>query len=81
MDMAGSRGLQRRGSLARLLRFNLSAGLVSILTNLALMRWLVGTCHVQYLIANLASIAAGSVVNYFLSDAFVFRSPNPGPMM
>src|ERR1700683_4294103 len=35
-DRTGSRG----GATARLLRFNLSAGLVSIPTNLALMRWL-----------------------------------------
>jgi dolichol-phosphate mannosyltransferase len=59
--------------LTRLLRFNLSAGLVSILTNLVWMRWLVGTHHAQYLIANLAGIAAGSVANYFVSDLFVFR--------
>jgi putative flippase GtrA len=66
---------------ARLFRFNLSAGLVSVVTNLMLMRWLVGTYHVQYLIANLTSIAAGSVVNYLLSDLFVFRRPNPRPIM
>ena len=66
---------------ARLLRFNLSAGLVSILTNLVLMRWLVGTYHAQYLIANLASIAAGSIANFFVSDLFVFRGPNPRPML
>jgi len=69
------------GVLARLLRFNLTSGLVSILTNLVLMHWLVGTYHAQYLIANLASIAAGSVVNYLLTDLFVFRGPNPRPMM
>jgi len=61
------------GVLIRLLYFNLSAGLVSILTNLALMRWLVGTRHAQYLFANLLSIAAGSAVNFLLSDLFVFR--------
>jgi putative flippase GtrA len=65
------------GVLTRLLRFNLSAGLVSVLTNLALMHWLVGTCHAQYLIANLASIAAAAIANFFLSDMFVFRAPNP----
>jgi putative flippase GtrA len=58
--------------LWRLLRFNLSNGLVSIVTNLVLMRLLVGRLHMQYLIANLLSIAAGSLANFFLSDWFVF---------
>ena len=64
--------------LWRLLRFNLTTGLVSIVTNLVLMRLLVGRVHMQYLIANLLSIAAGSLVNFFLSDWFVFspRLPN-----
>ena len=68
VDRTGS----RRGVLFRLLRFNLSTGLVSLITNLALMRLLVGQFHVQYLIANLLSIAAGSLANFFLSDWFVF---------
>jgi len=58
--------------LWRLLRFNLTNGLVSLVTNLVLMRLLVGRFHVQYLIANLLSIAAGSLANFFLSDWFVF---------
>ncbi len=58
--------------LWRLLRFNLTTGLVSIVTNLVLMRLLVGRFHMQYLIANLLSIAAGSLANFFLSDWFVF---------
>ena len=58
--------------LWRLLRFNLTTGLVSIVTNLVLMRLLVGRFHIQYLIANLLSIAAGSLANFFLSDWFVF---------
>jgi len=62
------------GIAARLLCFNLSAGVVSIVTNLALMRWLVGAYHAEYLIANLVSIALSSVVNYIVSDVFVFRS-------
>ncbi|MBZ5577080.1 MAG: GtrA family protein [Acidobacteriia bacterium] len=61
-----------RGVVLRLLRFNLSTGLVSLVTNLALMRLLVGRFHIQYLIANLLSIAAGSLANFFLSDWFVF---------
>jgi putative flippase GtrA len=57
----------------RLARFNLSTGAVSIAANLLLMRLLVGRLHVQYLLANLLSIAAASVANFLLSDLLVFR--------
>ena len=60
------------GVIGRLLRFNLTTGLVSIITNLVFMRLLVGSFHLEYLIANLLSIAAGSLANFFLSDWFVF---------
>lgn len=59
--------------LSRLLRFHLSNGLVSILSNLLFMRLLVGQFHLHYLPANLLSIAACSLLNFFLSDLFVFR--------
>jgi putative flippase GtrA len=68
-DRAGSKG----GVFIRLLRFNLSTGVLSIVTNLLLMRWLVGTLHAPYLAANLAAIAAGSVANFLVSDLFVFQ--------
>jgi putative flippase GtrA len=68
-DRAASKG----GVFVRLLRFNLSTGALSILTNLALMRWLVGTLHAPYLAANPAAIAAGSVANFFVSDLFVLQ--------
>jgi putative flippase GtrA len=62
-----------RGVLGRLARFNLSTGAVSIACNLLFMRLLVGRFHMQYLIANLASIAIASLANFLLSDLFVFR--------
>lgn len=58
---------------ARLMRFNVSAGAVSIAANLLFMRLLVGQFHVQYLLANLSSIAAASLANFLLSDLLVFR--------
>jgi putative flippase GtrA len=61
----------------RLLRFNLGNGAVSLLVNLVFMRLLVGHFHMQYLIANLIAIAAGSVANYLVSDLFVFRRKTP----
>ena len=56
----------------RLLRFHLTNGLVSLITNLAIMRLLVGRLHMQYLVANLLSIAAGALANFFLSEWLVF---------
>jgi putative flippase GtrA len=61
-------------SLARLARFNLSNGLVSIVGNLLLMRVLVGAFGVHYLVANLSAIAVCSLVNFLLSDCFVFQA-------
>jgi len=63
------------GSVAiRLGGFHLTNGLVSILTNLVVMRLLVGRYHLPLMASNLAAIAAGSLVNFFLSDLLVFRS-------
>jgi putative flippase GtrA len=62
-----------RGVLGRLARFNLSTGAVSVASNLLFMRLLVGQLHMQYLIANLVSIAVTSLANFLLSDLFVFR--------
>jgi len=63
----------KKGMPGRLLRFNLSNGAVSILANLLFMRLLVGHFHLRVLIANLLSIAATSLANFFLSELFVFR--------
>ena len=63
----------------RLLRFSLTTGLVSLVTNLLLMRLLVGSLQMQYIIANLLSLAAGSLANFFLSDWFVFSRSKVRP--
>jgi putative flippase GtrA len=63
----------KKGVLIRLVRFNLTTGAVSILANLIFMRLLVGQLHLQYLVANLLSIAATSIANFLLSEWFVFR--------
>lgn len=64
----------RSGSAARLLRFNLSNGLISIVGNLLCMRLLVGEAHLRPMLANLISIAICSLVNFLVSDRWVFRS-------
>ncbi len=61
-------------SLTRLARFNATNGAVSMLGNLLLMRLLVGTLHMHYFGANLIAIAACSLVNFLLSDCFVFHA-------
>lgn len=57
----------------RLLRFHAGNGAVSILGNLALMRLLVGTLHIKYLLANALTIAICSLLNFAASEWFVFR--------
>jgi putative flippase GtrA len=61
-------------SLARLLRFNLTNGALSILGNVVVMRVLVGRFHVNYMAANLATIAVFSIANFAISHCFVWRA-------
>ncbi len=70
-DCAGSTG---RGAPARLLRFNLATGAVSVAGNLALMSLLVERAHLPFLAANLAAIVICSLLNFVVSDRFVFGS-------
>jgi putative flippase GtrA len=58
---------------ARLVRFHLTNGLISICGNLLLMWVLVSQLHVHYFLANLIAIGSCSVVNFFASDRLVFR--------
>jgi putative flippase GtrA len=60
--------------LRRLVSFNLTTGLVSIVSNLVLMRVLVGQFHLNYLVANLAAIATASLANFLFSELFVFKA-------
>jgi putative flippase GtrA len=62
------------GRLARLLRFNLTIGALSIGQTLLLMELLVGWLGIHYLLANLMSIAFCSVLNFVASDRLVFRT-------
>ena len=59
--------------LARLLRFNLTIGVLSIGENLLFMELLVGRLEVHYLVANLIAIASCSILNFVASDRLVFR--------
>lgn len=67
----------RRQAAARLLRFHVSNGLISLAGNVVLMRVLTGAFHVNYLLANCASIAVLSLANFAASPTFVFRARQP----
>jgi putative flippase GtrA len=79
------RTVSHRGAVGRLLRFNLSNGLISIAVNLFFMRVLAGRFHLPYMAANFIGIAAGSLANYLASDRLVFGKERsvtgtpPGP--
>ena len=60
-------------SWLRFLKFNGSTGLFSILGNVLVMRVLVGQAHLNYFVANILTIATCSILNFFVSDRFVFE--------
>ena len=60
-------------SLPRFARFNLTTGAVSILGNLALMKVMVGYGGMNYLLANALAIALCSLVNFLVSEEWVFE--------
>jgi putative flippase GtrA len=61
-------------SLFRLAKFNASNGAVSLAGNLVLMRLLVGQFKLNYLASNVIAIVFCSLVNFLLSDRFVFEA-------
>lgn len=68
----------RRGksgsAVAAFLRFNLTNGLVSITANLLSAYLLTGIRRIDPVVSSMASLAIGSLVNFFLSDRVVFGS-------
>lgn len=63
-----------QNSWIRFAKFNLSTGLFSIVGNVFVMKALVGAVHLNYFVANIATIATCSVVNFVVSDRFVFET-------
>ena len=61
-----------RSSFARLARFHLGNGAISILGNLALMKVLAGPGHMNYLAANAIAITLCALANFLVSDRWVF---------
>ena len=63
----------RSGSRTRFVRFNLTTGAFSIGGNLVFMHFFVGTLGMHFLLANLMTIAACAILNFFVSDRWVFQ--------
>lgn len=63
-----------RDAALRFLRFNFTTGSVSIAGNLLLMGLLVGEAHLRPMLANVIAIAACSILNFVVSDRWVFRT-------
>ena len=63
---------------ARLIRFHLSNGAISIFGSLLLMRWLVGQLGMRVLVANLLTIVICSIGNFLASDRWVFLAKATG---
>ena len=61
-------------TVPRLLRFHLSNGLISIISNLLWMRLLTGWLGVPPVAANLVAITATAILNFALADRWVFAS-------
>jgi putative flippase GtrA len=62
-------------TVARLLRFNFSVGMVPLICNLAGMRVLTDEYRLPYLAANLLSIGSRRHCKFLVADLFVFRRP------
>ena len=62
----------RRETLGRLAKFNITNGAVSLTGNLVLMSILVGRMGLPIAGANLASVVACSICNFFLADRIAF---------
>lgn len=69
----------RSETLRRLLKFNITNGLVSLGGSLLLMSLLVGGLGLPIAPANLASVAACSVVSFFFADRIAFDVGNSQP--
>jgi putative flippase GtrA len=60
-------------SWTRFAKFNLTTGLFSVAGNVLVMKILVGGAHLNYFVANILTIATCSIVNFLVSDRFVFE--------
>ena len=72
------RGFGTPGWVARLLRFNLVTGTLSISANVVFTGLYAEALGIHYALANLMAIASCSLLNFIANDRFVFRR-TPAP--
>jgi dolichol-phosphate mannosyltransferase len=63
----------KKETIRRLAKFNLTTGLVSIVSNLILMSVLVGRFRLPVTPANLLTVAICSILSFFLADRIAFE--------
>ena len=66
-------GQRRQGCLRRWVAFNLSNGLISVVTNVIVTTLVVAGTAAPLLLANTMAVVMASVVNFLVSDRYVFR--------
>ena len=69
---------ENRDVLARLLRFHLGNGLISIAGNVILVKLFADTLRISPYLGNVMAIAICALANFAASEWFVFRRPGPG---
>ena len=67
-------GQRRDGRLRRWLSFNLSNGLISVVTNIMVTTLIVAATGAPLLVANAMAVVTASVLNFLVSDRYVFRT-------
>jgi len=66
-------GRLREGRLRRWLSFNLSNGLISVVTNVVVTTLVVAVTGAPLLVANAAAVVLASALNFVVSDRYIFN--------
>jgi dolichol-phosphate mannosyltransferase len=71
-------GQLRQGRLRRWLSFNLSNGLISVVTNVVVTTLVAAATGAPLLAANAVAVVMASAVNFIVSDRYIFRTLSQG---
>jgi putative flippase GtrA len=63
--------------LLRAVRYNLAVGILAFTVNLGIMRGLVEGFGVHYLLAGLVATVCAGLLNFLISDSFIFVQATP----